>query len=331
MRVYRGLTARLPAPCALTIGNFDGVHCGHQAMLARLKAEAAARGLPTTVLTFEPHPREFFAPQSAPTRLTSLREKLEAMENQGIDQVVVLPFNRQFASLTPDAFIDEILIERLRARFLLIGDDFCFGAGRKGDFATLQAAVPRAGFELAEMHTLEGAGARASRTAVRDALASGNMEAAAALLGRTYSISGRVIHGNKLGRTIGFPTANIQLKHNRPPVWGIFAVTVDGIAEKPLAGAASLGRRPTVTDDGRATLEVFVFDFQGDLYGRHLRVNFHHKLRDEAKFATLDELTTQINRDVAEARAFYVAHPEFLVGPDPLSVPAGCNTSAPKS
>lgn len=310
MRITHGLSpAGTPnsVPHAVTIGNFDGLHRGHQAMLARLKEEAGKRGLPSCVLTFEPHPREFFNPAQAPARLSSLREKTELIRAAGIDRLHVCRFNQRFASLPPAEFIERVLADTLGARWLLIGDDFRFGAKRAGDFALLKEAGAKLGFEVESLPTVSVENKRASSTAVREALAAGDMQHAAALLGRPYSISGHVMHGNKLGRQIGFPTANIQLQHNRPPLSGIFAVEVCGLDAAPLQGVASLGTRPTVHENGRPTLEVFIFDFSGDLYGQRLRVDFLKKLRDEEKYPDLDLLIAQIKRDVDNARAFFAA------------------------
>jgi riboflavin kinase/FMN adenylyltransferase len=298
----RSLEAVALGPVALTIGNFDGVHRGHQAMLARLAAAAGTRGLPATVLTFEPHPREFFAPQSAPTRLTSLREKLELLAAHGVERVHVQRFSAAFAGLPPEAFVERALVAGLRARWVLVGDDFRFGAKRAGDFAFLADAARRHGFDLEAMPTVSDGGVRVSSSAVRDALARGDLARAHELLGRPYSISGRVVHGEKLGRALGFATANVQLKHNRPPLGGIFAVRVHGIGAAPLQGVASLGVRPTVHAVGKPVLEVHLFDFTADLYGAHLRVEFLAKLRDEARYPDLDALKAQIARDCAQAR-----------------------------
>jgi riboflavin kinase/FMN adenylyltransferase len=307
MRVCRTISERSLAPAALTIGNFDGVHRGHQAMLARLKEQAHRLGLPVCVLTFEPHPLELFAPQTAPTRLTSLREKLELLAAHGIERVHVSRFDRAYASCPPQDFIERVLIRGLGMRWLLIGDDFRFGARRAGDFALLQEASAKLGFGLEAMHTVAQDGVRVSSSAVRAALAAGLLAEARALLGRPYSISGRVVPGDKLGRQIGFPTANVQLRHNRPPLSGIFAVrTVDGHG-RVRQGAASLGLRPTVDSSGRAKLEVHLFDFDGDLYGQHLRIDFLHKLRDEQKYPNLDELRAQIARDCEQARRLLAA------------------------
>ena len=308
LAVSRGLAPRGLPPAAVTIGNFDGVHSGHQAMLARTIALARSRGLAATVLTFEPHPRELFAPATAPTRLTSLREKLELLAACGVDRVHVQRFSREFAALAPGAFVERALVGLLAARWVLVGEDFRYGARRAGDFASLAASAGERGFELEAMPTVTNGGVRVSSSAVRDALASGDLKRAAALLGRAYSISGRVVHGAKLGRALGFATANVQLKHNRPPLGGIFAVRVEGAAERPLDGVASLGVRPTVHADGRPVLEVHLFDFDGDLYGRHLRVGFLAKIRDEERYADLDTLKAQIARDCDAARALLTIH-----------------------
>lgn len=310
MRISHGLQpggSPASAPHAVTIGNFDGLHRGHQAMLARLKEEAARRGLPSCVLTFEPHPREFFNPTEAPVRLSSLREKSELIEAAGIDRLHVCRFNRHFASLSPEEFIEHVLVGTLGTRWLLVGDDFRFGARRAGDFALLRQAGAQFDFEVESLPTVSVEGKRASSTAVREALAAGDMQHAHELLGRPYSISGHVMHGDKLGRKIGFPTANIRLQHNRPPLSGIFAVEVHGLNGAALQGVASLGTRPTVHEHGNPTLEVFIFDFRDELYGRRLRVDFLKKLRDEEKYPDLDALIVQIGRDVDNAKTFFDA------------------------
>ncbi|MFN3545064.1 MAG: bifunctional riboflavin kinase/FAD synthetase [Thiobacillus sp.] len=304
MRITHGFRP-LGTPHAVTIGNFDGLHLGHQAMLARLQAVARTRGLPSCVLSFEPHPREFFAPEQAPARLSSLREKAEHLARLGIDRLHVFRFDRAFAALTAEAFIDEVLGTTLQAKYVLVGDDFRYGAKRAGDFALLREKGQSLGFDAEHLPTVEVGGERSSSTAVRAALAAGELAHAARLLGRPYSISGRVVHGDKLGRDIGFPTANIQLKHNRPPLMGIFAVELYGLNGAPLPGVASLGKRPTVKGaDAVPVLEVHLFDFHADIYGRRVRVDFLHKLRDEEKYPDLDTLVAQIRRDVDNARQF---------------------------
>ncbi|HMV52292.1 MAG TPA: bifunctional riboflavin kinase/FAD synthetase [Rhodocyclaceae bacterium] len=304
MQVFRGIPERATQSCVLTIGNFDGVHLGHQALLAELRAVARRVALPAAVLTFEPHPREFFAPESAPARLTSLREKMLLLDGQGVDHLYICRFNARFAGLSAEDFVEGVLAHGLSTRHLIIGDDFRYGKGRRGDFAQLQQAGAEHRFVVEAMRTVMVGEERASSSAIRRLLAQGDMAHAARLLGRPYSIAGRVVHGNKLGRKLGFPTANIQLKRIRLALAGIFAVTVEGIDAQPLPGVASLGLRPTVEGDGRFHLEVHLFDFDRELYDAHLRVNFLHKLRDEAKYDSLDALTAQISRDCAQARNF---------------------------
>ena len=306
MQILRSVPDAASSPVALTIGNFDGVHLGHQAMLAKLRAAAAARGLPACVMTFEPHPREFFAPDQAPVRLTSMREKLELLRQHGVARTHVLRFNFALAQVTAADFIGRILVRGLGVRWLQVGDDFRFGARRAGDLAMLRAQAAEQGYEVESMATVELDGARVSSTAVRDALAAGDVEKAGRLLGRPYSISGRVIGGDRLGRQLGFPTANVQMKHNRPPLSGIFAVHFVRADGRPLQGVASLGVRPTVKAQGSApVLEVYIFDFKEEIYGELVRVEFLHKFRDEAKYVDLDTLKAQIARDVADTRAYF--------------------------
>ncbi len=328
MQVFRGFHhPGIASACALTIGNFDGVHRGHQAMLALLKSEALHRGLPTCVMTFEPHPRDFFAekmgkPELAPTRIASLRDKLAELDRCGIDQVVVMRFDNALASLTAQDFIGQVLEEGLGAKYILVGDDFRFGAKRQGDYATLDAAGRARGFDVARMMSYEVHGLRVSSSAVRDALASGDMEAAARLLGRPYSISGHVVHGMKLGRSLGesadgkadgFRTLNLNFSHEKPAAKGIFAVRTHGLAEGPIDGVASLGNRPTIEDAGRMLLEVHCLEWPVTLglngaYGKLVRVELLHKLRDEARFDGLPALTAAIRQDVEDARAYLATH-----------------------
>lgn len=310
MHTWRTTSTPAKTPIALTIGNFDGFHLGHQAMLTRLKDIASQLGLPACVMTFEPHPREFFAPDQAPARLTSLREKLTYLIQAEIDCIHICRFNYDFARLSPEQFITRILNQELAVRCLLVGDDFRFGARRAGDFAMLQAFSAPNNFIVATMPSVIIDGQRVSSTAIRQALANGDLNAARKLLGRPYSISGRVIDGDKLGKQIGFPTANIQLKHNHPPLSGIFVVTVRGAIPSspatPLPGVASLGVRPTVHENGKPLLEVHLFDFNQEIYGRHLQVDFLHKLRDEEKYADIDTLVRQIKKDVMQAKDFFM-------------------------
>lgn len=304
MRITHGFNP-LTQPHAITIGNFDGLHVGHQTMLARLQEVARERKLPSCVLSFEPHPREFFSPEKAPTRLSSLREKADALALLGIDHLHVFRFDRTFSALSADDFIARVLTDTLHARYVLVGDDFRFGAQRAGDFALLTRSGTVQGFEAETLSTVQLDGERASSTAVRNALAAGDLARAARLLGRPYSICGRVMHGDKLGRELGYPTANVQLKHNRPPLWGIFAVRVSGLDAENLPGVASLGVRPTTKGaDAAPVLEVHLFDFHDQIYGRRVRVDFLQKLRDEAKFPDLSSLIAQIGHDVDHAKQY---------------------------
>ena len=302
MRIQRGLPERADGPVALTIGNFDGVHLGHQAMLTRLIEAAEDLRLPPAVLTFDPHPREFFARDAAPPRLSKLRQKLDAFRAFGIARTIVARFDKKLAGMTPETFIDDVLVHRIDARWVLVGDDFRFGKARAGDLAVLRAHAQT--FSVEGMRTVVVDAQRASSTAVREALASGNLAQAAALLGRPYAISGRVAHGDKLGRNLGFPTANIPLRH-RPALTGIFAVHIHGLGSAPRSGVASIGVRPTVKQDGVPLLEVFLLDFDEAIYGRRINVEFLHKLREEEKYATLDALTRQIRVDVGHARDYF--------------------------
>jgi riboflavin kinase / FMN adenylyltransferase len=316
MRVFRGFRhPTLVRPCALTIGNFDGVHRGHQAMLALLRSEAHHRGVPATALTFEPHPRDFFSlragkPEAAPRRIATLRDKLAELERCGIEQTVVLPFDERLARVSADAFIDDVLRAGLDVRYVLVGDDFRFGAQRVGDYALLDAAGSAHGFDVARMRSYEVHGLRVSSSAVRDALQAGDMGRAAALLGRPYSISGRVQHGAKLGRELGFRTLNLRFAHPRPAAGGIFVVQVHGLTEAPLPGVASLGQRPTVDDSGRVLLEAHVFDWPAPLgteggYGQLVRVELLHWLHGERRYASLETLREGIAQDTEAARAWW--------------------------
>lgn len=309
MQVFRGIPERAPRASVLTIGNFDGIHRGHQALLSLLVDKARALGHDAVVMTFEPHPREYFTPDSAPARLSSFREKLLLLASAGVDRVHVCRFNAAFAALDANTFVDRILLRGLDTRHLIIGDDFRFGAGRQGDFPWLQAAGAAHGFAVEAMHTLADAGLRVSSSAVRDALGAGDLQHAQVLLGRPYSIAGSVTHGKRLGRSIGFPTANIPLRHRKPALSGVFAVGVEGLTEGWLSAVANLGWRPTVNTLTRPVLEVHLFDWQQDCYGAHLRVHFLHRLRAERKFESLDELRAQIQLDAHQARDWFAQHP----------------------
>jgi riboflavin kinase/FMN adenylyltransferase len=292
--------------CVATIGNFDGVHLGHQAVLGQLAEKAAELCLPTTVITFEPQPQEYFSLGEIPPRLTRFREKLKALQRYSVNRVLCLPFNRGLAEMEAEAFIQRVLVEGLGIRYLVVGDDFCFGKGRRGDFAMLQQAGAEHGFEVVNMRTFEIDGGRVSSTRIREALQAGNLSRAEQLLGRPYRMCGRVAHGDKLGRTIGFPTANIFLHRKKTPVDGVFAVEMFGIEGEPVAGVANVGSRPTV-DGTRSLLEVHLFDFSADIYGRHVHVDFLQRIREERRFASFEALKAQILRDAEQAREFFAS------------------------
>ncbi len=335
MKVFRGLPrAGLADACALTIGNFDGVHRGHQAMLALLRGEAQQRGVRSCVLTFEPHPRDYFAktggkPELAPARIGTLRDKLIDLAQCGVDQVVVLPFNAALAAQSAQAFVDDVLVKGLGTRYVLVGDDFRYGTHRAGDYAQLDAAGVAAGFDVARMNSYEVHNLRVSSSAVRLALAEGRLDDAARLLGRPYRISGHVVHGRKLGRTLGrdasrplgFRTLNLRFKHWKPAASGIFVVRVFGLAEQPVQGVANLGIRPSLdpsdVNGGRVLLETHCLDWPAGLaeseggteaYGKIIRVELLHKLHGELKYDGLDALTNGIAKDCDDARAWFARH-----------------------
>ena len=329
MKVFRGFNhPGVAQACALTIGNFDGVHRGHQAMLALLRNEAEHRGVPSCVLTFEPHPRDYFAAAAgkaslAPARIATMRDKLTELARCGIDQAIVLRFDADLAMQTPHQFIDQVLLDGLGARYVLVGDDFRFGAQRMGDYAMLDAAGAHAGFDVARMNSYEVGSLRVSSSAVRDALAAGRMDDAARLLGRPYSLSGHVVHGRKLGRELGataaglgdgFRTLNLRFSHWKPAAAGIFAVQVHGLGPVPLPGVANMGVRPSLdpsdVNGGRVLLETHCLEWPGALgaegaYGKIIRVDLLHKLHDELRYPSLDALTAGIARDCDDARAFF--------------------------
>jgi riboflavin kinase/FMN adenylyltransferase len=311
MVVTHGSALPVGGAQALTIGNFDGVHLGHQAMLARVVGEARARRLKSCVLTFEPHPREFFAPDAAPARLSRLREKLELVAASGIDHVHVARFDARFASLAAERFVEDVLVRGLGIEWLLVGRDFRYGARRAGDFAALEREAARHGFALEAMPEVKAEGERISSSAVREALLAADFKRAERLLGRPYVLSGRVGHGAKLGRKLGFATANLMLRR-RAPLAGIYVVEASGADANDggrwLPGVASVGRRPTVNEVAVPLLEVHLFDVAEELYGRHLRVRFIERLRDEAKYPDLEALRAAIARDVAQAKEFFAKH-----------------------
>jgi len=310
MQLVRGLHNLRPQHrgCVATIGNFDGVHRGHQAILARLHERAAELGLPSCVVIFEPQPREFFTPDTAPPRLSRLREKLELLAAEGVDRVLCLAFNRRFCQLSAQAFVQSVLVEGLGVRHLEVGDDFRFGCDRAGDFAFLQQSGAVQGFTVEAATTVVVDDLRVSSTRLRAALHHGDLALAERLLGRPFSLCGRVLHGQKLGRQLGAPTANVQLKRRRVPLGGVYLVSTE-LDGQFRTGVANIGVRPSVSGDGRAHLEMHLLDFAGDLYGRHIRVTFHHKLRDEERFSSLDALKAAIDADIAAARAYWQGKP----------------------
>lgn len=310
MHFFRGLY-NVPADfdgCVATIGNFDGLHLGHREILAGLRAASKAKCCPTLVMLFEPHPKECFAPDAAPSRLANLREKLLDLREAGVDYVLCIPFNRAFSSLTAEAFIKNVLVNSLKIRHLIVGDDFRFGVKRSGDYQTLHAAGKTYGFEVEDSSTYLQGGERVSSSRVREALESGQLHTAESLLGRPYRMQGRVAHGMKLGRTLNTPTANVLLKRLRAPLRGVYAVR----ARLEEAGVewqavANVGFKPTVSGEAAPTLEVHLFDFDGDIYGNHLNLEFLSKIRDEQKFADIEALRQAIEHDKASARAFFDA------------------------
>ncbi|WP_372878504.1 bifunctional riboflavin kinase/FAD synthetase [Spongiibacter marinus] len=291
--------------CVATIGAFDGVHRGHQAVLRQLIDKSREYGLPSTVVLFEPLPREFLAPDAAPPRLMSFREKFEAIRDMGIDRVVRIRFNNALRNMSADEFITSLFVKNLGAKYIVVGDDLRFGRDRSGDFDLLRKYGARDGFDVMDTATLLHEGERVSSTRIREVLGQGDFALAEHLLGRPYSIAGRVIVGQQLGRTIGAPTANIQLRRLRSPLSGVFAVQVAGVSDSLLPAVANVGVRPTVGDLSKAILEVHLLDFEGDLYRRNIRVLFREKLRNEIKFDGIDALSEQISRDIAQARRFF--------------------------
>ena len=290
--------------CVMTIGNFDGVHIGHQAVIRQLNQHAKKLGLPTVVMIFEPQPLEYFFPERAPTRLSSFREKLVWLSEHDIDRVVCLRFRKGLSNLRAEEFVEQILVKQIGARSVIIGDDFRFGKGRAGNFTLLQDMGDVHGFDVVATESLIADGARVSSSQIRELLTEGSVDEAERLLGRPYSMIGRVIHGDKRGRQLGFPTANIAIKRNKSPIHGVFAVQIQGLEDKIHNGVANIGTRP-VFDGKQMLLEVHVFDFDEDIYGKHLQINFLKKIRSEEKFDSIEQLTDQINRDTENAREFF--------------------------
>jgi len=310
MELIRGLHNLKPhhRGCVATIGNFDGVHLGHQAVIRQVMDKGNELGLPVAVITFEPQPQEYFRPDEVPSRLTRFREKVLILETLFVDRVLCLRFNRQLASLTADDFVQRILVDGLGVKYLVVGDDFKFGKGRTGDFAYLQSIGPELGFEVSDTDSFSFAGERVSSTRIREALETGDLLLAKQMLGRDYSMRGRVAHGDKRGRTIGFPTANIYLHRKSSPLYGVYSVQLHSkhpqIGGHVLNGIANVGQRPTVGGT-RTLLEVHLFDFSADIYGAYVDVTFLQKIRDEHRFESFEALKAQIALDVEQAKAFF--------------------------
>lgn len=312
MKLIRGLhnlTTPLPG-CVATIGNFDGLHLGHQHVINQLKAVAEIKNLPSVVMLFEPQPVEFFAPEQAPRRLSRLRDKIIRLSEIHVDYMVCMLFNHEFANLTAQQFVQQVLVDRLNIKHLVIGDDFRFGKGRAGDFDYLKQCGLEAGFEVENTHTLLIDNERVSSTRIRQCLMKNDFTTTRQLLGRAYSLSGKVAHGRKLGRQLGFPTINLKMGNRPVAVHGIFAVLVKGLDNRALRGVASIGTRPTV-DGGSTILEVYILNFKEQVYGYCVEVEILHKIRDEKKYDSLTALTVQINQDINAAKTYF-EHNEIL-------------------
>lgn len=307
MRIIRGLAHLEPLQkgCLLTIGNFDGVHLGHQSVINKLAQHAIELGLPVVVMIFEPQPLEYFLHDNAPSRLMRLREKAIQFAALPVDDLLVLKFNKYFANLEADTFIQEILLNKLNVKHLVVGDDFHFGKARRGNFAMLKDAGARFGFSVEDTRSTMLEGLRISSTAIRDAIGAGDLVLAECLLGRSYSVCGRVAHGDKLGRTLGFPTANLQMLRKNTPIEGVFAVQMTGIENRVIQGVANVGTRPTVAGGAKVILETHLFDFDAEIYGQYVEVHFKKKLRNEMRFASLNDLKAQIALDVTAAKEFF--------------------------
>lgn len=303
MKIVRGLTNARPADrgCVLTIGNFDGLHLGHEEIIEHLARRAGEHGMPTAVLTFEPNPREYFMPDNAPARLMRLRDKAARLAELGVDRLILLKFDDQLRAWDGSTFVSRVLVNALGVRHVVIGSAFRFGKGRSGNVELLRQMGRHHGFQVDEVEAVQIDGERISSTRVREALASGDLDSVRRLLGRDYRMSGRVMEGRRLGRTLGYATANLRLHRRKTPVAGVFAVRVHGIGDVARAGVASVGSRPTV-GGGEILLEAHVFDWEGDLYGQYLGVDFVSKLREESKFPELDALVAQMHVDAGRAR-----------------------------
>lgn len=291
--------------CVLTIGNFDGLHLGHRSVISKLHERGKSLGLPVVIMIFEPQPLEYFLVDNSPSRLMRLREKVIEFTKLPVDNLLIVRFNRYFANYEAEQFIDEILIKKLNVKHLVIGDDFHFGKARRGNFAMLKEKGKLHGFSVEDTGSYQISGLRISSTLIRDALGEGDLEQAEKMLGHCYSICGRVAHGDKRGRTIGYPTANIRMFRKNTPVNGVFAVTITGIDDHEFYGIANVGTRPTVDGGSKVILETHIFDFDKEIYGRYVEVHFKKKIRDEICFQSLEQLKAQIEKDVAETKKIF--------------------------
>jgi riboflavin kinase/FMN adenylyltransferase len=307
MRLIRGLNHLQPFNngCVLTIGNFDGLHLGHRLVIEKLAEYGKRLNLPTVVMVFEPQPLEYFLGDHAPSRLTRLREKAIQFSKMPIDELLVLPFNSTIADYDPELFISDILIKQLHVKHLVIGDDFHFGKSRRGNFALLLSYGRQYGFEVENSHSFEWEGLRISSTLIRDALQDGRLDQARIMLGRDYSVCGRVAHGDKRGRQLGFPTANVRLFRKNSPISGVFAVTITGLDGKEYQGVANLGGRPTIEADATPILETHLFNFNADIYGKYVEIHFKEKIRNEMRFNSLTQLQTQIREDINVSKQIF--------------------------
>ena len=307
MQLIRGLSHLEPFKngCVLSIGNFDGLHLGHRAVIRKLVERGKVLGLPVVIMFFEPQPLEYFLGDNAPSRLMRLREKVIEMAKLPVDNLLIVRFNQNFANRDAEQFIEHILIKTLNVKHLVIGDDFHFGKARRGNFAMLKEKGRLNGFTVEDTGSFQLGGLRISSTLIRDALVAGDLKGAEKLLGHCYSVCGRIAHGDKLGRTIGYPTANIRMHRKNTPVNGVFAVTMTGIDGLEFEGVANVGTRPTLDGGSKVTLETYLFDFNKEIYGRYVEVHFHQKIRDESRFHSLEELKAQIVKDVAETKKIF--------------------------
>jgi len=307
MQLIRGLSHLEPFKngCVLSIGNFDGLHLGHRAVIRKLVERGKVLGLPVVIMFFEPQPLEYFLGDNAPSRLMRLREKVIEMAKLPVDNLLIVRFNQNFANRDAEQFIEHILINTLNVKHLVIGDDFHFGKARRGNFAMLKEKGRLNGFTVEDTGSFQLGGLRISSTLIRDALVAGDLKGAEKLLGHCYSVCGRIAHGDKLGRTIGYPTANIRMHRKNTPVNGVFAVTMTGIDGLEFEGVANVGTRPTLNGGSKVILETYLFDFNKEIYGRYVEVHFHQKIRDESRFHSLEELKAQIVKDVAETKKIF--------------------------